>query len=208
MEQITAEKGKGRAAASLKWAKLLRVLTVPPVMAFVLTTILYTALGSEAFAAPIRYFEAVFTLTLLPVIPYGLCAAIPSMRNRRKLERSLGIVFSIIGYVMGTLFAILGRGTKLEITLYITYIISGLAIGLTTFVFHFKASGHTCGAAGPFAMLTYALGPWWLLGFLVLVPIFISSLKLKRHTLSQLFAGMIISVSALLISIRLVNLLF
>ena len=188
----------------VKAAKLARVLTVPPVLALFLTTVLYIALGRAAFAAPIRYFEAVFTLTLLPVIPYGLCALIPSWKKQgRKLERSLGIVFSLIGYIMGTLFALLGGGSRIEIILYLTYMMSGLLLGVLTFVFRFKASGHTCGAAGPFAMLTYLMGPLWLIGYAVMIPIFVSSLKLRRHTVCQLLAGAVVSVSSLIAAIKL-----
>ena len=194
--------------AGLRAAKLVRVLTVPPVMALFLTTALYIALGRAAFAAPIRYFEAVFTLTLLPVIPYGLCALIPSWKKQgRKLERTLGIVFSLIGYIMGTLFALLGGGSRIELILYLTYIMSGLLLGVLTFVFRFKASGHTCGAAGPFAMLAYLFGPLWLIGYAVMVPIFASSLRLRRHTVAQLLAGAVVSVSSLIAAIRLAGLL-
>ena len=193
--------------AALKAAKLARVLTVPPIMALFLTTALYIAFGSAAFAAPIRYFEAVFTLTLLPVIPYGLCAVIPSWKQQgRKLERSLGIVFSLIGYIMGTLFALLGNGSRIEIILSLTYIMSGLLLGVLTFVFRFKASGHTCGAAGPFALLTYLMGPLWLIGYAVMIPIFASSLKLRRHTVAQLLAGAVVSVGSLIVAIKLAGL--
>ena len=198
----------GVKAAGTKAAKLIRVLTVPPIMALFLTTALYIAFGSEAFAAPIRYFEAVFTLTLLPVIPYGLCALIPSWKKQgRKLERSLGIVFSLVGYIMGTLFALFGRGSRIELILYLTYIMSGALLGVLTFVFRFKASGHTCGAAGPFALLTYLLGPLWLIGYTVMVPIFASSLKLGRHTAAQLLAGGVVSVGSLIAAIKLAGLI-
>ena len=205
MERITAD--TVREDSSLRSAKLMRALTVPPAMAFFLITALYTAFGSNAFAAPIRYFEALFTLVLLPLLPYPLCAAFGSWKRKgRKLERSLAIVFSFIGYLMGTLFALLGGGTRIEIIVYLTYLISGTLMAVLSFGFRFKASGHACGAAGPFAMLAYSLSPWWLLGFLLMVPIFISSISLGRHNLGQLFAGAAVSVSALIIAVQLANL--
>ncbi len=204
----TEETNESRSSLKLRAAKVIRVLTVPPIMALFLTTTLYIMLGEKAFSAPIRYLEAVFTLTLLPVLPYGLCAVIPSWKKRgRKLERTLGIVFSLLGYIMGTLFAVLGKGTRIELILYITYIISGSLLGILTFVFRFKASGHTCGAAGPFALLNLQLGPWWLLGYLVMIPIFISSLRLKRHSVFQLLAGGAVSVGALAIAVQIVGLI-
>ena len=200
--------GNGLSTLKMKAAKAVRVLTVPPIMALFLTSTLYAVMGAAAFKTPLRYFEAVFTLTLPPLIPYGLCALIPSWKQKgRRLERTLGIVFSLLGYIMGTLFALLGRGTRIEKILYLTYIISGALLGILTFVFRFKASGHTCGAAGPFALLNLQLGPWWLLGYLLMIPIFISSIRLKRHSIAQLLAGGAVSVGALAVAVRIVSLM-
>lgn len=208
MERITADSVRTRSGADEKGAKLLRALTVPPLMALFLITSLYIGLGSKAFASPIHYFEALFTLVLLPVLPYAICAIIPSMKKKgRKLERTMAIAFSILGYVMGLLFAIFGGGTRIELILYMTYAISGVLTAVLTFIFRFKASGHTCGASGPFAMLAISLNPWWLLGYLAMIPIFISSIRLRRHTLGQLFAGATVSVAALFIAIRIIELI-
>ncbi len=206
MERITAD--NLRLESRIKGAKVLRALTVPPVMALLLITALYIGLGSRAFAEPVHYIEALFTLVLLPVLPYPLCAAIPSWRKKgRKLERSMAIAFSLLGYVMGLLFAVFGGGTAIEKILYLTYTISGLLLGIMTFAFRFKASGHTCGASGPFAMLAASLTPWWLLGYLAMIPIFVSSIRLRRHTLGQLLAGSCVSVTALIIAVQLADLL-
>ena len=189
-------------------AKLLRVLTVPPLMALFLVSALYIGMGKAAFGTPLRYFEAVFTLAILPVLAYPLCAAVPSLKARgRQAERNLAIVFSLLGYLMGALFAIFCKGTQLEMELYLTYLISGVLMGLSTFAFGFRSSGHACGVSGPFAMLTYKFGWGWLFGFLLLIPVFSSSLRLKRHRLSELIAGAAISVGALVIAALVVRLI-
>ena len=110
----------------------------------------------------------------------------------------LAIAFSLLGYLLGVAFALIGGGTKTELTLYFTYLISGLLTAICSFVFKFKASGHACGVSGPAAMLSMYMGPVYALSFAVLVPVYISSLKLERHTLSQLIAGTIIPVIALI----------
>ena len=69
----------------------------------------------------------------------------------------------------------------------------------------FKASGHACGVSGPFAMLSYKFGAGWLCGFLLLVPVFLSSIRLKRHKASELIAGAVISVAALAAAVLIVN---
>ncbi len=205
MERITADAIR----MSDKAAQAIRAITAPHFMALLLTSALYAGLGSEAFITPLHYVESVFTLTLLPMLSYLICRAVPSLKRRgRKLERSLAIIFSVIGYVMGTAFALVGNGTRLELTLYLTYLISGILTAICSFVFKFKASGHTCGASGPAAMLSYAMGPVYLLSFAILIPIFASSLKLERHNLSQLIAGSIVPVVALIAAILIAGPLF
>lgn len=214
MERISANRIDARRAAESTErgrvkhgaAKLLRVLTVPPVLALFLVSALWIGLGSEAFRSAWRYFEAVFALCLMPLAAYPICAAVPSLRARgRKAERSLAIVFSLLGYIMGTLFALFANGTRVELELYLTYIISGALLGICSFVFKFRASGHACGTSGPFAMLCYRFTPLWLLGFLLLIPVFSSSLKLKRHSLAELIAGAAISVGSLIIAVLIVR---
>lgn len=186
-------------------AKILRIITVPPIMALLLVTVLYAVLKERAFAEPIRYFEAIFTLAILPVLSYPICMLIPSLKKRgRKTERSLSIVFSIVGYLMGTLFAIFAGGTRVELTLYLTYIMSGALMGLFSFALRFRASGHACGSAGPFTMLAHQLGVGWTLGFLLLIPVFVSSIRLKRHTVAELIAGGAISACSYFIAVIIV----
>lgn len=212
MERLTYNANFGGGASNTKTktkeerlAKVLRIITVPPIMALLLVTVLYAVLKEKAFAEPIRYFEAVFTLAILPVLSYPICKLVPSLKKRgRKTERSLSIVFSIVGYLMGTLFAIFARGTRVELTLYLTYIMSGALMGLCSFVFRFRASGHACGSAGPFTMLAHQLGVGWVLGFLLLIPVFASSIRLKRHTVTELIAGGAISACSYFIAVIIV----
>lgn len=195
MERMTAN----RIHMSLSTAKHIRTITAPHFMAFALTTLLYIGMGSAAFITPVHYIEAIFTLTILPLLGYVLCRAVPSLKRKgRRLERTLAIVFSLLGYLLGVAFALIGGGTEIELTLYFTYLISGMLTAICSFVFKFKASGHACGASGPAAMLSMYLGPVYALSFAVLIPVYISSLKLERHTLGQLIAGTIVPILALI----------
>ena len=88
---LSAKSGASVGAGKLCAAKIIRVVTVPPVFAALLTTILYIAMGDAAFANRFHYAEAVFSLSLLPVVPYALCAVIPALKKRgRKFERTCG----------------------------------------------------------------------------------------------------------------------
>ncbi|MBR3299123.1 MAG: hypothetical protein IKI64_07960 [Clostridia bacterium] len=202
------ESSEGTRGIGSRAAKLLRVLTVPPLMALLLVTALYIGLKEEAFATPWRYLEAVFTLCVLPLLAYPLCAAVPSLRALgRKAERNTAIIFSMLGYIMGLLFAIFGNGSRTELELYITYALSGVLLGLFSFVLRFKASGHGCGVSGPFSLLAYKFGWGWLLGLLLLIPVFASSIRLERHKVSELIAGAAISVCSLTAAVLIVRLI-
>lgn len=181
-----------------KFAKLLRVLTTAPIFAGILCTLLY-ALVDGSFASLKHYLMAIFFLTALPTLAYPVSAIIPALRRKgRNGQRNLAIVFSVLGYIGGFLFALLARGTSTEKVLFGTYLISGCALAVCTCM-HYKASGHACGCSGPVAMLSVYICPWFLFGYLLLTPVIWSSVKLKRHTVSQLLVGSVIPVLALLI---------
>ena len=156
---LSAKSGRSVGKGKLCAAKIIRVVTVPPVFAALLTTILYIAMGDAAFANRFHYAEAVFSLSLLPVVPYALCAVIPALKKRgRKFERTVALIFSVTGYFMGAAFAFFGGGVQVEKVMFATYLCSGLLLAILSFIFKYRASGHACGVAGPVAMLTAYLG--------------------------------------------------
>lgn len=179
-------------------AKLVRVLTTPPVFAALLSTLLYI-LYDGSFASFGHYLSALFFLTGLPLLAYPVAALVPPLRRKgRRAQRNLALVFSLVGYIGGFLVAMLAGGAAVEKVMLGTYLFSGAALAVTT-VCHFKASGHTCGCSGPIAMLSFFVSPWFLLGYFLLTPIFWSSKKLGRHTPAQLVAGCIIPVVGILL---------
>ena len=181
-----------------KFAKAIRILTTAPVFALLLCTLLYFLMDG-AFASLRHYLMAVFFLSILPVLAYPVSAIIPPLRRKgRDGQRDLAIVFSVVGYVGGFLYALLGGGTGFEKVLFGTYLISGISLAICTCM-HYKASGHACGCSGPVAMLSVFVCPWFLFGYLLLTPVIWSSVKLKRHTASQLLVGSVIPVLAMLI---------
>lgn len=181
-----------------KIAKFIRIITTPPVFAALLCSLLYL-LMENSFASSGHYLASLGFLTGLPLLAYPIAAAIPALRrNGRSAQRNLALVFSVLGYVGGFLFAILCGGTPMEKVLFGTYLISGVALAVCT-VLHFKASGHTCGLSGPIAMLSLFVSPWFLFGYPLLTTVVWSSRKLGRHTPMQLFAGSLIPIAAMLI---------
>ncbi len=107
---------------------------------------------------------------------------------------------AVIGYMGGiTVALITSLPDKLKV-IYFTYFFSGVLILVFNKLLKIKASGHACGVVGPMEILVYCLGPWALLGMLILSFVYWASLKMERHTVSQLCWGSVIPVVALFIS--------
>lgn len=181
-----------------KIAKLIRVLTIPPVFAALLCSLLYWRVDG-AYASGGHYLAALCFLSFLPLMSYPVSAVIPQFRrDKRKWERTLGLIFSVAGYIGGALFVWFTDAAPIETVIYGTYLLSGLALAICT-ALHFKASAHTCGCSGPIAGLTYFISPWFLLGYILLSVIIWASIRLKRHSSWQLMGGTLIPVLALLL---------
>ena len=74
----------------------------------------------------------------------------------------------------------------------------------STRFFKIKASGHACGVAGPIFSLIYFLGPWVLLGLLLLAAVYWASLSMKRHDKSELLIGSTVPTYAFLLAFLIV----
>ena len=180
------------------FAKFVRILTAPPIFAALLCVFLYLLLPGS-FASPVHFALALGFLTALPLLAYPISTLIPALRRKgRDGQRDLAVVFSVVGYVGGGLFALLFDGAATELVLYGTYILSGIAIGIGTLA-GFKISGHTCGCSGPLAMLATFVSPWFLAGYLLLPFVFWSIRCLGRHSAAQLLTGAVLPVLAMML---------
>lgn len=201
-----------------KFAKATRILTTPPVFALVLCTVVFFAARTD-FSVTSRYFADVFFLTVLPLAAYPIAFLIYLKRRLRKswsqvgfqtddlknedeatlrnTERNLAICFSVCGYVCGFITAMLG-GSGFERAVFATYLSSAIIIAISN-VFGFKISGHASGCSGPIAAAALFISPWFAFGYALIIPIFRSSILLKRHTLLQLLLGLILPIAFLLL---------
>lgn len=172
--------------------KIIRVITVAPIAALI-TVILLFCFKNGFFVNSVHFAAAILSLTVLPLSAYPVSLLKPKS-ERRKFQRSLAIVFAVTGYIIGTLYSFLSKCSGGEKVLYLTYLLSGVVIALSSFVLKRKSSGHACGISGPVTLLTYYLSPIYALGYLLLIPVFIASVKMKRHTPAQFISGSIIPV--------------
>lgn len=187
---------------SNRLSKALRVITIAPVMAFILLTLMYT-LHKSYFGSFAAYAFSVLFLVIFPVLAYPMQPLIPAYRDKgREGQRSLAMVMAGIGYCFGIVYAFIAKVPFELMVIYLTYLISGLLVIIFNKVLRIRASGHACGVAGPLFAMFYLLGPASAAGFALLAAIYWASLHMKRHSISELLLGTAIPLAALLVSIN------
>lgn len=178
-------------------AKIIRTVTVAPVMAGVLLTALFL-LKPEVFGRPLNYGCGIMFLTVLPILAYPLQKFMPGYRNEgREGQRNLAMAFAVGGYILGCAVTLFLNAPSSMWIIYLEYLCSGILIALVNKVFHFKASGHACGVAGPVALLFFFGVPVLFPGIVFLALTWWASLYIKRHTIAQLAGGCAIPVLVL-----------
>ncbi len=187
-----------------KLYKIVRILTIPPILA----AFLFLTLGGFGIMEWVDALLGILFIGILPVLSYPLQPVLPYFKHKgREGQRNLAIIFSVLGYILGCVLALcFGAPKDTVLFIYLDYLISGVLIALFNKVFKLRASGHACGLVGPVAMILYfsiTRAHYYMLipagvGLLLTVPVFISSIKMKRHTFPQLLGGSAITVGALL----------
>jgi hypothetical protein len=179
---------------------LIRVITVPPVFAAILLMLILILRPSEA-GELYHILTGILCLTVLPLLAYPLQRFIPVFKDRgREGQRTLAMIFSCIGYVLvvATAYALNAPVTLKMI--YWEYLLCGIGILISNKLIKIKASGHACGIVGPVVMLLYLGMPICsVIAALISVPVFVSSIKTRRHTVSELVAGSVIPCLMLVI---------
>lgn len=180
-----------------KLTYFIRVITVAPIMALVLLLVLIIQAPST-FGGTANFILAVLFLSVFPLLAYPLQPFINKFKDKgREGQRTLAMYFAVAGYILGCLFALALNAPKDVSIIYFSYLLSGSLVLIANKVFHFKASGHACGIAGPFILLVYFQQPVVYLAILVLGLVWLASLYVKRHTLGQLFIGTVIPFAAM-----------
>lgn len=188
-------------------AKVIRVLSVPPIMISALILILYFTRG-EYFKHPYEMFIAIFLLGLVPILAYPLQKCIPSLKDKgRDGQRKLAFITNLIGYIAAFVWALISEVESGLLLICSTYFFSVVFLTICN-VFHFKASGHASSFTGPLLVLVYALGWKALIPCVVVAAAIIwSSLELKRHTIQQLMAGIGVCALSFIISLGLIQII-
>ena len=95
-------------------AKAIRIITLPQVLVFFLILLL-------ASQIPPRHYEmAIVLLCIVPLISYLCWRVMPALREQgRKSQRKLAIIFSVTGYILGTVYCLADGGSKTELFMYL-----------------------------------------------------------------------------------------
>ena len=186
---------------SIKVSKIFRILLLAPVIGAIMLTAIMV-FRQHIFVSVLQFVLSLLCIVVFPLLAYPISYIVPSIRKKgRDGQRELAIVFSFIGYVLGFAFCFIFQSSPEQKAMFLTYVLSATLLALFSFVFKIKASGHACGVSVPVSYSTFFISPWCAIFYIALVPVFMSSTKLKRHTLPQLFIGAIIPIVALIISI-------
>ncbi|MBR5429385.1 MAG: hypothetical protein IK116_02530 [Firmicutes bacterium] len=185
-----------------KLEKIMRVLTLPPLVAILTAALLWLGAGMTGA----EFAAAALLLGLVPLLAYPLWELFPNQEDRRSGQRTYALYCSVAGYAIGFLWSQLSAHTPELRVLFSSYVISVVILILLSKLAGFKASGHACSSTAPLVLITWKLGLVIVpLGLLILFAVYYSSLRLGRHTLAQLLAGSSVSLAAGMGSIMLLG---
>lgn len=181
-------------------AKIIRVITIPPIMVLGLLIILYFK-KPDVFSSVWQLLWAIVFLMIMPISAYPLSYIIPKIKRKgRDGQRNLSFVLSLFGYSSGLIYALIFHIRTYLFIVFLTYFLSVVILTILNKGIKIKASGHACGIAGPLTLIVYFLGIkniiWCCIVFALIIW---SSLILKRHTLNELIFGSLASVTAFFI---------
>lgn len=184
-----------------KAAKVIRIVTAPPVLITVTLLVLW-AMDQGVFESPLQLVLGIILLGAVPALAYPLQSAIPGLKDKgRDGQRKLAFALSLVGYAVGLATGLAGFATSKMLLIYLTYLISVILLTVTNKCFHEKASGHACSAAGSLGFAMLYIGPWAIVPSVVLYAAMAwSSIELKRHTPRNIATGTLVFALSLAIA--------
>lgn len=190
-----------------KLSKIIRILTIAPIIAAVMLTIIYLT-RPEQIGGAINFIMSLLFLTVLPAISYPLQPIMPYFKHQgREGQRNLAIIAANIGYIARNNICFCSLDPSGAAYNFSHIFSFGTAYSAVQQSFENTASGHACGIAGPIAILIYFVSPWALLGIVVLAAAGWASLAMKRHASKELVIGSLLSIASLFISVLTVRLI-
>jgi hypothetical protein len=199
--RVTARDSKKR-----KWAVLISNVTIPPVIAvFMFSVINYALLRGFPFVA-VTFITTLFAA----ILPLSVLLIWETRTNAKfdldipaRTDRNHPLLVASASYLIGTVVLV-----AVHAPLLTTVVMFGYFAG-TLFLFfinlYWKISIHAMGIAGPTTVLVFVFGYWGVLLGLLLPPVIWSRVYLKKHTLAQALTGAILGfmLTAVMLSLLL-----
>ena len=185
---LPAEPGKPRRLALP--AKLIRILSIPPVMVTAVVLALFYTTDTIFRSAAEAWLTIVF-LAFVPVLAYPLSKLLPKIRARgREGQRDLAFYLSAAGYAAGWIYGYVTGATASLQAIFAAYLFSVTALLVFNKLLFIRASGHASSIAGPILLMAWFIGGWSIPAALALYGlIFRASVYAGRHTRAEFLLG-------------------
>ncbi len=189
-----------------KLAKIIRAITVPPLLVFLLLIILFFS-KNAIFKDICELAVSIMFLALIPAAAYPLASVIPKYKDKKRDgQRDLAFKLSLVGYTAAVIYGVAVHVSRGLLIIYLSYFISAVLLTVFNKIIKLRVSGHACSITGPLILAVYFIG-WkcaiWCSTLFALI--FWASLTLKRHTPKELIIGSTSAVIAFTISLLFIS---
>lgn len=176
-----------------KTAKIIRIITIPPIEALVMLLILYR-LKQEEFGNLGNLLMAVLFLTVIPICSYPIASRKRGKQDMRNNQRNMAFIFNFLSYLAAMLIGYCVGCTRMLQWILNGYFLAVLILTIVNKVFKIRASGHACSCTFPYLILSYYFGGYVTVICLILyLAEFWASVELKRHTIKEFLGGTIVA---------------
>ena len=176
-----------------KIAKIIRIITIPPIEALAMLLILYGT-KQEEFGNMENLRMAVLFLTVIPICSYLIASRKRDKQDMRNNQRNMAFIFNFLSYLAAMLIGYCVGCTRMLQWILDGYFLAVLILTIVNKVFKIRASGHACSCTFPYLILSYYFGGYVTVICLILYLVeFWASVELKRHTIKEYLAGTIVA---------------
>lgn len=181
-------------------AKGIRVLTVPPLLVSSMLIILAACLDSFCDSAG-QMALAILLLGLLPILAYPLQRLLSTKGEAREEQRNIAFGLTFAGYLAAFILSAAGDCGRELRYIIVSYFISMSCLLFFNKVLHVRASGHACSVTGTLYFLSFFLGSQAIVPCICIAAAVVwASLRLKRHTIQEIFWGAAVCLPCILMS--------
>ena len=178
--------------------KIIRVITVTPVVTIGMLLTLFV-LRPKIFPNMFYLVLTFFFLSVMTLIAYPLQKILPGWKEKgRDGQRMFALYLGTVGYLLGFMVNLIIPSTKGLDVIYGIYALSVVILFVFNKLIKIKASGHIGGLTCIMLLFVYFVLyiPAFIVG-LIMVPVIVSSIRMKRHTPKEFLCGAICAVVAM-----------